>query len=146
MVGNGIVVALGSAEPDEDYIAFNQNSPFNYLTGFTEPEAALVFQVRNGQIAGKEKLFVEPSDPAREVWTGQRLGLPGVERTPGLEPRESRTLIRVLDSLLTQDSTALVAVVGNYGPGRQILSDVDQLIVRAVTPQDVGPAIKQATA
>jgi hypothetical protein len=52
-IGNGIVVAFGAPEPEEDFIAFNQNSPFNYLTGFAEPNAALVFEVRNGQVAGK---------------------------------------------------------------------------------------------
>jgi hypothetical protein len=45
---NGILVALGSPEPEEDYISFNQNSQFNYLTGFTEPNAALVMVVKNG--------------------------------------------------------------------------------------------------
>jgi hypothetical protein len=32
IIGNGLVVAFGSPEPEEDYIAFNQNSPFNYLS------------------------------------------------------------------------------------------------------------------
>src|SRR5678815_1408906 len=45
---NGIVVALGSPEPEEDFISFNQNSNFRYLTGFNEPDAALVMVVRNG--------------------------------------------------------------------------------------------------
>src|SRR5689334_23081229 len=66
LIGNGVVLAFGSPEPEQDYIAFNQNSPFNYLSGFSEPNAALVFQVKNGEIVGKAKLFVEANDPARE--------------------------------------------------------------------------------
>lgn len=131
-VANGIVVAFGSPEPEQDYMAFNQNSTFNYLTGFTEPNAALVFEVRNGQIAGKEKLFVEANDPSREVWTGARLGLLGVERTLGMDARESSTLLRALDSLLTVDSMATLSVVGDYRAGRQIPSETDQRIAALV--------------
>jgi Xaa-Pro aminopeptidase len=127
-VANGIVVAFGSPEPEEDFIAFNQNSPFNYLTGFAEPNAALVFAVRNGQIVGKEKLFVEANDPEREVWTGSRLGLQGVERTLGMDARESSTLLRELDSLLTIDSSTTLNVVGDYRAGRQVLSETDQRV------------------
>ncbi len=127
-VGNGTVVAIGSEEPDEDYIAFNQNSRFVYLTGFREPEAALVFDVKDGKIVGKEKLFVQPSDPSREVWTGERLGLPGVERTLGLEARPSATFLKVLDSLLSRDSVTTIHVIGNYNPGTAILSREDQQI------------------
>ena len=128
LIGNGVVVAFGSPEPEEDYIAFNQNSPFNYLSGFSEPNAALIFQVKNGEIVGKAKLFVEANDPSREVWTGSRLGLQGVESDLGLEARESGTLLKVVDSLLTLDSTTTLAVVGDYRPGRQILSETDQKI------------------
>ena len=128
LVGNGLVVAIGSAEPDEDYIAFNQNSPFMYLTGFSEPEAALVFEVRNGQIVGKEKLFVQPSDPSREVWTGQRLGIDGVQKNLGLEGRDESLLLKVLDSLLTQDSDTVLQIVGNYNATRAIQSTSDQQI------------------
>src|SRR5215213_478436 len=95
-VQNGLVVALGSPEPEEDFIAFNQNSNFRYLTGFLEPEAALVMVVRNGAVTGTPMLFVQPSDPAREVWTGHRLGVPAVKAEFGLEGRDAATLGRVV--------------------------------------------------
>jgi Xaa-Pro aminopeptidase len=91
-VGNGVVVALGSPEPEEDFLSFNQNSNFRYLTNFNEPNAALVMVVKNGAIAGSPLLFVEPSDPAREVWTGHRLGIPAVRTTLGMEGRDFATL------------------------------------------------------
>ena len=128
LVGNGLVVAIGSAEPDEDYIAFNQNSPFMYLTGFSEPEAALVFQVKNGQIVGKEKLFVQPSDPSREAWTGARLGIDGVQQKLGLEGRDESQLLKVLDSLLTDSDDALLQIIGDYNPTRTFQSTTDQQI------------------
>jgi len=126
VLGNGIVVAIGSPEPEEDYIAFYQNSPFVYLTGFREPDADLVFEMKGGQIVGTQKLFVQPRDPAEEVWTGKRVGVDGVQRELGFEGRPQQTLLNVLDSLLTRDSTATLNVVGNYNPRRAILSPEDQ--------------------
>ncbi|MFN2604265.1 MAG: aminopeptidase P N-terminal domain-containing protein [Gemmatimonadaceae bacterium] len=125
LLGNGIVLAIGSPEPEEDYIAFYQNSPFVYLTGFREPDADLVFEVKDGQIVGTPQLFVQPSDPAEEVWTGKRVGVDGVQRELGFEGRPQQTLLKVLDSLLTNDNTTL-NVIGNYQPGRAILSPEDQ--------------------
>ncbi len=110
---NGVVVALGSPEPEEDFIAFNQNSNFRYLTGFLEPEAALVMVVRNGAIVGTPMLFVQASDPAREVWTGHRLGVPGVKTEFGLDGRNTETLKQVVDSLLALQSTATMFTIGN---------------------------------
>src|SRR5258708_22735892 len=129
LLGNGIVVAIGSPESEQDYIAFNQNSPFVYLTGFREPDAGLVFEVKNGQIVGTEKLFVQPSDPSREVWTGKRVGVPAVQPTLGLEGRDEGTLLKVIDSLLTRDSTATLNVIGDFEPRRAILGSTDQQII-----------------
>ncbi|MEO8575208.1 MAG: aminopeptidase P family protein [Gemmatimonadales bacterium] len=111
---NGIVVALGSPEPEEDFIAFNQNSQFRYLTGFLEPEAALVMVVRNGTVSGTPMLFVQSSDPAREVWTGHRLGVPAVRTEFGLEGRDAETLGRVVDSLLALETTTALFTIGNF--------------------------------
>jgi Xaa-Pro aminopeptidase len=128
LLGNGVVVVMGSEEPAEDYIAFNQNSQFSYLTGFGEPDAALMFEVRNGQIAGKEMLFVQPSDPEREAWTGQRVGVEGVQRKLGFEGHDRATLFRMLDSFLSRDSAIVLHVVGDYNPTRATLSAEDQQI------------------
>ena len=38
-VDDGLILAVGSVQPPEDYINFYQNSPFRYLTGFLEPDA-----------------------------------------------------------------------------------------------------------
>ena len=68
-LGDGVLVAFGSPEPDEDYMPFFQNSQFRYLTGFKEPDAALVLDIRGGKLVGQHML-VQPSDPSREMWTG----------------------------------------------------------------------------
>jgi Xaa-Pro aminopeptidase len=55
---------------------YRQDSDFHYLTGFDEPEAALVLSgVRAEQFA----LFVRPRDPEREVWDGPRAGVDGAK-------------------------------------------------------------------
>jgi Xaa-Pro aminopeptidase len=126
-VGNGVVVALGSPEPEEDFLSFNQNSNFRYLTNFNEPNAALVMVVKNGAIAGSPLLFVEPSDPAREVWTGHRLGIPAVRTTLGMEGRDFATLKIVVDSVMTASGATVLYAVGNFGEEGALTRD-DQII------------------
>jgi Xaa-Pro aminopeptidase len=127
-VGNGIVVALGSPEPEEDYISFFQNSRFRYLTGFTEPEAALAFVAKDGKIVGKEILFVNPRNPAEEVWTGKRLGLEGVRQTLGFDARMASSLANVIDTLITRNPGATLHVVGNFNSEGPIITRDDQIV------------------
>ena len=144
-VQNGIVVALGSPEPAEDFILFNQNSPFRYLTGFNEPQAALVMVVKNGAISGTPMLFVQPSDPAREVWTGHRLGVGGVQGAFGLEGRNSETLAAVVDTLLTRDPGAVLHKIGSFNSDGPIITRDDQIIAGVVRGRTTN-AVKDATA
>ncbi len=125
---NGIVVALGSPEPEEDFISFNQNSNFKYLTGFNEPESALLMIVQNGAISGSPMLFVEPSDPAREVWTGHRLGIPGVKATLGMEGRDIATLPKVIDSLAALGTSNTLYTIGNFNPNGPLITRDDQIV------------------
>jgi Xaa-Pro aminopeptidase len=53
---------------------FRQDSGFYYLTGFTEPGAVAIFS------GGRFFLFVEPRDPERETWDGEREGIEGAIR------------------------------------------------------------------
>lgn len=112
-VGDGVLIVYGALEPVPDYMPWLQSASFRYLTGFGEPNAALVMVVRNGQ--HRDLLFVPPRDPAREVWNGLRLGIDGVQRL-GMEGRDIGTLDAVLDSLLADERP--VHVVGDFGGGR----------------------------
>jgi Xaa-Pro aminopeptidase len=126
IVGDGLVLAVGSAAPPQDYISFHQNSPFRYLTGFSEPDAALVMVVEGGGIA-HEVLFVNPRDPARETWEGYRVGPAGTREATGIEGREVGDLPSVLDSLLAAGAGTL-RVVGPHAPGAPIRNDVTQRV------------------
>ena len=127
-VRNGIVVALGAPEPELDYIGFNQSSSFIYLTGFLEPGAALVMVVKNGAISGTPMLFVQPSDPSEEVWTGHRLGVKNVSASLGLDGRAAGSLDMVIDSIMTAYNSLPLEVVGNYMHGEDTQSPDDQKI------------------
>ncbi len=52
---------------------YRQHSDFLYLTGFDEPEAALVLRRREPSYV----LFVRPRNPDREQWEGRRAGTLG---------------------------------------------------------------------
>jgi Xaa-Pro aminopeptidase len=59
---------------DVDY-HYRQDSDFQYLTGFDEPEAVAVLVP--GRSQGEYVLFVRDRDPARETWDGARAGPEG---------------------------------------------------------------------
>lgn len=61
---------------DCDYL-FRPDSYFWYLTGFGEPQAALLLIKTAGQC--QSLLFLRPKDPLMETWNGRRLG---VENAP----------------------------------------------------------------
>src|SRR6476469_6664502 len=95
---DGALVALGAHEPAQDYVGFVQSPSFYYLTGFKEPDAALVVVKQGGQVVSST-MFVQPRLPAREVWTGARTGVEGIATLTGMKGRDVADLPKVLDSL-----------------------------------------------
>ncbi|MCC3153787.1 aminopeptidase P N-terminal domain-containing protein [Hymenobacter sp. BT770] len=73
---------------DVDYV-YHQNPDFHYLTGYEEPDAVLLLfkepRTVGGQPGITEALFTQPRDPAREQWTGRRLGAAGAEGQLGVQ-------------------------------------------------------------
>jgi Xaa-Pro aminopeptidase len=67
---------------DVDY-KYHQNPDLYYFSGYTEPNAVLlVFKEPQKDSANQsynEMFFVQKKDPAREQWTGKRLGIEGVK-------------------------------------------------------------------
>ena len=62
---------------------FRQDSNFNYLTGFDEPESLLVLCPNNKE--GKTALFLRPKDKVAEMWEGRRLGLDKAKEAIGVD-------------------------------------------------------------
>ncbi|MGH2575134.1 MAG: aminopeptidase P N-terminal domain-containing protein, partial [Ignavibacteria bacterium] len=71
-----------------------QHSDFYYLTGFEEPRSAFILDPN-----GKNKfiMFVQPKNPAIEIWTGKRTG---VEGALTLYNADNAYFISSLDSIL----------------------------------------------
>lgn len=124
MLGDGVLVAYGSPEPDQDYLSFFQNSTFTYLSGVKEPGATLVMRMRGGEASSV--LFVQPLNPAREVWTGRRMGATGAQRATGIPAREAKSLLPFLDSLLATER--VLHVLGAYDSTATVLSADDQAV------------------
>jgi len=95
---DGVLLVMGAQENEHDYLPFAQVAHFRYLTGITEPGAALVIVKRGGSVS--EDLFVLPRNPEREVWEGARLGPEQARALTGVRSHNVTALPAVLDSLL----------------------------------------------
>ncbi len=73
---------------DVDFV-YHQNPDFHYLTGYDEPDAVLLLfaelRTVGGQPGVTEALFTQPRNPAREQWTGRRLGAVGTKTQLALQ-------------------------------------------------------------
>ncbi len=124
---DGILLALGGAEPRQDYLSFFQIPVFRYLTGVIEPDAALIMLVKDG-VEVNSTLFVSRRDPAREVWSGKRMGPEGATqlyRTPA-RPRDEMN--RTLDSLIRLGHA--LQVVGDVTVNPENATEHDQYVAR----------------
>ena len=140
--GDAIVLALGSPEPAHDYQSFFQNSNYAYLTGVREPQTAVVMVRRGAE--RRTFFFVQPRDPATEVWSGARLGVDGISRLTGATGRNHADLPKVLDSLI---ATRLpLHVVGDYSTRPRSILSVDDQIVRTLMSRHSGLTVRSANA
>ncbi len=83
--GNAALIAAASEKlrsNDVEY-RFRQNSDFDYLTGFPEPDALCL--LLPGHPKHEYVLFVRPRDAERETWTGRRAGEEGAQRVYGAD-------------------------------------------------------------
>jgi Xaa-Pro aminopeptidase len=102
-VGDGVVVAFGAPTPITDRGPFFQLPAFHYLTGFDEPDAALVMVVKEGR--GETTLFLTPIDPRVALYYGRRPDSATVRGQFGMAGRSFHTLEPVVDSLARSGRT-----------------------------------------
>ena len=68
---------------NDAHYPYRQDSDFQYLTGFPEPEAVLA--LIPGRAHGEQVLFCRERDPERERWDGPRAGTEGAVRDYGFD-------------------------------------------------------------
>ncbi|CAO3662385.1 unnamed protein product [Umbelopsis ramanniana] len=60
------------------FYPFHQNTDFWYLTGFNEPDAAVILEKDSSPKGYKMTMFGLPKNPSVELWDGPRTGLDGI--------------------------------------------------------------------
>ncbi len=93
----GVAVLFAAEEPVLDFMPYRQNSDFYYLTGWTEPGAALLIVGDAPQAAAprsyKEILFLPARNLRMESYTGAKMdaSTPGVTEAVGVDAVEPMT-------------------------------------------------------
>jgi Xaa-Pro aminopeptidase len=101
-LGDGVVVAFGAPAPTG--VARQAQLPaFRWLTGFLEPDAALVLVLRHGRAGGT--IFTQPRDPRRALYDGFPPDSAAVSRATGLGARSIAARGPLLDSLAATGQT-----------------------------------------
>ena len=139
---------------DVDFM-YAQNKNFYYLTGLDEPNSMLLIfkePVTLLDKTGTEFLFVQPRNPAREMWTGKILGPDGVKEKYKIEnvfthDKFNYTTIDMgkIDSILTTLYTEGI-LQKYYGRGGvDPLSKMAQAVDSAITTQNKPNASRSIT-
>lgn len=95
---DGLFIVRGAESPVQDYLSFYQSTGMLYLTGYREPDAALLLQKRGSEASWT--LFVQTKIPAQEVWSGRRYGPDSASRATGIATRPITEFEPTVDSLL----------------------------------------------
>ena len=95
-LGDGILLAFGAPAPT-GVERQAQLPAFRWLTGFLEPDAALVLILSGGRARGT--LFTQPRDPRRALYDGFPPDSSAVARATGMTVRSMAALAPMLDSI-----------------------------------------------
>lgn len=120
---NSLVIVLSATNIQrsfDDAYKFKQNKNFFYLTGFNEPNSALLLapggmdlhdEISKKIIKTKEVLFVQKKDPLKETWIGKRLGFDNVRKELGINTgMVNSKLGDVLADLIARDKYSKIYI------------------------------------
>ena len=112
--GGGVAILFTAPEVlrnrDTEY-PYRWDSYFYYLTGFTEPEAALVIRVDGS--GTRSILFCRDKDPERETWDGFRYGPEAAREVFGVDEAHSFLALDQKMPELLADQPALYYALGS---------------------------------
>lgn len=105
---------------------FRQNSDFDYLTGFPEPDAVCL--LLPGHPEHEYVLFVRPRDQERETWTGRRAGTEGAVQIYGADAAHPlAALDETVSGLLADREILYYAMEGRGDYNRRVLGWVETM-------------------
>jgi len=134
-MGGGVMLLAAAPErprTTDILYPYRQDSDFDYVTGFAEPEAVCVLAPDAPE---RYVLFVRPHDPERAIWVGRRAGIEGaVERhahreamrtaRPGMAEFELEALVDFTFRRRGATGPAYPSIIAS-GPNATILHYVD---------------------
>jgi Xaa-Pro aminopeptidase len=144
-IGDGAVVAFGGRTPISDFGPFYQLPAFHYLTGFDEPDAALVMVAKSGRAT--TTLFLSPIDPRTAFYYGRRPDSASVERTLGMKARSFSALTQFVDSLAADPNVKAVYHLADFAAAdfaRQDSLTRGRSFMKALTARHAGLTVKDA--
>jgi Xaa-Pro aminopeptidase len=143
-IGEGTLVVVAAPEASISRNGYVPDQNYLYLSGLREPGGALVLRAHAG--AADAKLFVAEKDPAAEVWTGVRLGVPGAQAATGISAAPAGELAAALRAALASSDTLLV--VNDTNPGQPLGDLVHELRAggETVVLKDVSGAVNRLRA
>jgi Xaa-Pro aminopeptidase len=127
-IGTGIALIPAASERTRNadtHYEFRQDSDFYYLTGFGEPDAALIIAPCSD--VAREILFLRPRDRSKEIWDGRRLGVEAAPQTLAVDAAYPiDELDAKLPSLLVGHETLYYALGRNEGFDRRVLAALER--------------------
>jgi Xaa-Pro aminopeptidase len=142
-VGDGVVIAFGGRTPVTDFGPFYQLPAFHYLTGFDEPDAAMVLVAKGGKAT--TTLFLSPIDPRTAFYYGRRPDSASVERTLGVKARTFSALTGFVDSIATASPKTTFYTLADFGDADFAQQDSltrGRAFVRSLVAKHSGIAVK----
>jgi Xaa-Pro aminopeptidase len=145
----GIVVLFASMEDDDAIYGFRQNNDFYYLTGWGQPDAALIIAPESGKRPYTEILFLPAHNLTGEKWTGPKLGAenPEAAKITGFDRVEVLDKLRdELVAVLPENFATVYSDLPGFGESSPSATPL-QWLSRAnafpnyVSRQDVKPLI-----
>ena len=141
--GRGIAILTTAPETPrnrDSEFPYRHDSDFFYLTGFEEPGATLVMQVKSigNKLDLKSHLFCRPKDLEREIWDGIRLGPEVAPQTLGVDYAHSnQDLDTKLSELLADQEAVYIRLAQSAESDRRLRHWMKQ--VRKQTRAGVNP-------
>ena len=141
--GGGVAVistAPELARNRDSEFPYRHDSDFFYLTGFEEPGATLVMEIKSSGKAYElqSHLFCRPKDPEREIWDGIRLGPEAASAALGVEfAHSNQELDRKLGGLLADQTAIYIRLAESAEADRRLRHWMKQ--VRAQARSGINP-------